>query len=95
MAQFTCHRRSSKKADRWTFQIALHPPYSPDLAPSNFVLFGYSKEIMIGLEFESPEDLLEWIQATFHGIAKPVLEKVFTTWMERLETCVQRNGGYI
>jgi hypothetical protein len=35
---------------------------------------------MIDLEFESPEDRLEWIQATFDGIPKPVLEKVFTAW---------------
>jgi hypothetical protein len=40
-------------------QIAPHPPYSPDLASSDFLLFGHFKEGMIDLEFKSPEDLLE------------------------------------
>jgi hypothetical protein len=76
-------------------QIAPHPPYSPDLMPSHLFLFGDLKERMIGRESESPEDLLEWIQATVSGIANPVLEKVFTNWMERLETCIQSNWAYL
>jgi hypothetical protein len=76
-------------------QIAPHPPYSPDLELSDFFLFDHLKERMIGLEFESPEDLLEWIRATLDNILKPVFEKVFMTWIERLETFIQSNGAYI
>jgi len=32
-----------------------HPPYSPDLAPADFFLFGYVKEELRGQEFASPE----------------------------------------
>ena len=34
-----------------------HPPYSPDLAPSNFHLFGPLKESLRGLHFSSDEEV--------------------------------------
>jgi hypothetical protein len=39
-------------------QLAPHPPSWPDLDPSDFFLFEYPKEKMIGQEFDSPEDLI-------------------------------------
>jgi transposase len=42
-------------------RLALHPPYSPDLAPSDFFLFGYVKERLIGMVFPSYEELLDAI----------------------------------
>jgi hypothetical protein len=34
-------------------RLAPHPPYSPDLAPSDFFLFGYVKERLKGMVFLS------------------------------------------
>jgi hypothetical protein len=39
-------------------QLAPHPPYSPDLDPSDFFLFEYPKEKMIRQEFDSQEDMI-------------------------------------
>jgi histone-lysine N-methyltransferase SETMAR len=36
---------------------APHPPYSPDLAPSDFYLFGYVKRCLAGLSFEDANQL--------------------------------------
>jgi hypothetical protein len=33
--------------------ITAHPPYSPDLAPSGFYLFGPVKNLFMGLSFET------------------------------------------
>ena len=38
-----------------------HPPYSPDLAPSDFFLFGYLKEKLKGKHFPDGVGLLESI----------------------------------
>jgi transposase len=38
--------------------LATHPPYSPDLAPSDFFLFGYVKNRLQGIVFTSREELL-------------------------------------
>jgi histone-lysine N-methyltransferase SETMAR len=40
-------------------RLALHPSYSPDLAPSEFVLFGYVKEHLKEMVFPSYEELLD------------------------------------
>jgi hypothetical protein len=37
---------------------ALHLPYSADLAPSDFFLFGYVKRCLTGLSFEDADQLL-------------------------------------
>jgi transposase len=42
-------------------RFALHPAYSPDLAPSDFFLFGYVKERLKGIVFLSYEKLLDAI----------------------------------
>jgi histone-lysine N-methyltransferase SETMAR len=34
------------------FEVLKHPPYSPDLAPSDFHLFGPMKEHLRGQKFE-------------------------------------------
>jgi transposase len=39
-------------------QLALYPPYSSDLAPSDFFLFGYVEERLKGMVFPSYEELL-------------------------------------
>jgi transposase len=38
-----------------------HPPYSPDLTPSNFWLFGHVKTSLVGQIFDEPERRLEAI----------------------------------
>jgi histone-lysine N-methyltransferase SETMAR len=41
-----------------SFECLPHPPYSPDLAPSNFHVFGPLKETMGGKSFRSDESRL-------------------------------------
>jgi histone-lysine N-methyltransferase SETMAR len=42
--------------------IAAHPPYSPDLAPSDFYLFGHMKGLLRGEPFETGERLLSAVE---------------------------------
>jgi histone-lysine N-methyltransferase SETMAR len=48
-------------------RLALYPPYSPDLAPSDFFLFGYIKERLKGMVIPSCEELLEAIGEVLTG----------------------------
>jgi hypothetical protein len=73
-------------------QLAPHPPYSPDLAPSDFFLFGYVKAKLQGMEFLSDQELLEAIREVVSGIASDTLNAVFEEWMERLEWVSKNNG---
>ena len=45
------------------FEVLKHPPYSPDLAPSDFHLFGPLKEHMRGQKFADDNEVLEAVQS--------------------------------
>jgi hypothetical protein len=49
-------------------RLALHSLYSPDLAPSDFFLFGYVKERLTGMVFPFSEELLDAIGEVVTGI---------------------------
>jgi hypothetical protein len=49
---------------------AVHAPYFPDLAPSDFYLFGYIKRCLAGLSFEDTDQLLAAIEGVLDGIEK-------------------------
>jgi transposase len=73
-------------------RLAPHPPYSPDLTPSDFFLFGYVKERLKEMVFPSYEELLDVIGEVVTGIELETLTAVFEHWMERLEWVSKNNG---
>ena len=74
---------------------APHPPYSPDLAPSDFYLFGYVKGRLTGQEFESREHLFEAISDILRAIPNEKLMEVFLEWERRLQRCIDMDGEYV
>jgi histone-lysine N-methyltransferase SETMAR len=71
--------------------LAVHPPYSPDLAPSDFFLFGQIKHCLQGIAFRSRKGLLTVIHEILGAISRSTLEDVFRHWRERLEWISQNN----
>jgi hypothetical protein len=71
---------------------APHPLYSPDLAPSDFFLFGYIKGELMGYRAETPSGLLVRIRVILAEIPRETLNAVFLEWMERLQKCAQADG---
>jgi histone-lysine N-methyltransferase SETMAR len=49
---------------------APHPPYRPDLAPSDFDFFGYVNRCLAGLSFEDADQLLAAVEDVLEGIKK-------------------------
>jgi hypothetical protein len=76
-------------------QRAAHPAYSPDLAPSDFDLFGYVKQLLSGCQFANQDSLLQAVSDILAGIEKVTLESVFHNWMERLCQCSATGGEYV
>jgi hypothetical protein len=72
-----------------------HPPYSPDLAPSDFFLFSYVKAKLMGCRAETPSELFARIPVILAEIPRETLNAVFLEWMERLQKCVQVGGEYV
>jgi hypothetical protein len=74
---------------------APHPPDSPDLAPSDFYLFGHVKGCLAGHSFESAYALFGAVQGILEGIEKATLQAVFLDWMEKLWKYIDSNGVYL
>ena len=49
------------------FELLPHPPYSPDLVPSDYWLFGYLKGILKGKRFGSNEEVMSETEAYFEA----------------------------
>ncbi|UYV79929.1 hypothetical protein LAZ67_18001117 [Cordylochernes scorpioides] len=52
------------------FEVLEHPAYSPDLAPSDYFLFGLLKKELKGKRFDSDEDVQKVVQDFFHTLPK-------------------------
>jgi hypothetical protein len=73
----------------------LHPAYPPDLAPSDFSLFGYVKQLLVGQNFPDGEALVGAINGLLAGIEKVNLETIFLEWMARLRRYINTVGEYV
>jgi hypothetical protein len=74
---------------------APHQPYSPDLSSSDFFLFGYVKEKLMGYRAETLSELLVRIRVILAEVPRETLSTVFLEWMERLQKYVQVDGEHV
>lgn len=72
-----------------------HPPYSPDLAPSDFFLFGYLKFKLEGKIFNTEKEVLGEVARILHAIPKDQFRAPYDEWIRRLHLCIERDGEYI
>lgn len=77
------------------FSIVPHPPYSPDLAPSDFWLFRHMKKAIRGIIFESAKDVKDAVTKFLRECDKKFYEDAFLELVHRWEKCVANSGGYI
>jgi hypothetical protein len=75
---------------------APHPPDSPDLASSDFFLFGYVKRKLMGYRAESESELLVGIGVILAEIPRDILNAVFSSgWTDckNASTPMERTSG--
>jgi len=77
------------------FQCLDHPPYSPDLAPSDYHLFPGLKKKLIVRHFSSDAEVIAAAETWFDG----QLSEFFFSGLQKLEQgakkCVEVRGEYI
>jgi hypothetical protein len=76
-------------------RTAPHPPYSPDLAPSDFFLFGYIKRALQGSEVQTLEELLAVVVGILNALPTETLIGTFHEWIRTLQTYIDTDGEYI
>ncbi len=77
-------------------KILPHPPYSPDLAPSDFFLFAHLKKNMRGIVFNSVDELKQRVDFEIGQIAQwEYAHAMRESWSRRLQQCVDHEGRYL
>jgi hypothetical protein len=69
--------------------------FSPDIAPFDFGLFARLETALIGDEFGDESELLDGAMRMFDPLSRNELETVFEESLVRLDTSIQRGGGYV
>jgi histone-lysine N-methyltransferase SETMAR len=72
-----------------------HPPYSPDLAPSDFYLFRHLKKFLRGRHFRDNEDLQGATEAWLGGRDKEFFEAGLVSLQDKWNKCIEVKGDYI
>jgi hypothetical protein len=70
------------------------PPYSPDISPSDFFLFGFLKEHLRGMIFSTVADLQFAVDDFIRNIPSEMLQRVFKHWMSRCEAIIATGGEF-
>jgi len=71
------------------------PPYSPDLAPSDFYLFPKMKKLMKGRRYETDNEVIASVQDILNSFSSEFYSEAFRQLRYRLERCIELQGDYI
>jgi hypothetical protein len=81
---------SIEKIEELCFILVPQPPYSLDLAPCDFFLFGYLKQHLEGKHFTREDEVIAAVRVVSDKI--PLQAFQIVDWHYRLRGCVQLGG---
>ena len=92
-----CHKSlaTMAKLDEFSFELRPHPPYSPDLAPSDYYLFADLKKMLQGNRFFSNEEVITETNANFEARNQSFYKKGIEMSEKRWTDCVAFDGDYV
>ena len=74
--------------------VVPHPPYSPDLALSEFFLFPKLKMKLKGRRFQTVEEIQAESQAVLNAPGENDFQECFKNWQRRWDRCQASEGDY-
>ncbi|CAK1592554.1 unnamed protein product [Parnassius mnemosyne] len=77
------------------FELLEHPPYSSDLAPSDFYLFPRLKERLRGKKFEDDSKVMAAVEAFWESQDKEFFSKGILGLEKRWTKCIDLLGDYV
>ncbi|CAK9801115.1 Mariner Mos1 transposase [Anthophora plagiata] len=75
------------------WEVMSHPPYSPDLAPSDYHLFRSLQNFLNGKNFSNNDDLN--LVQFFVNKDRKFYERGITKLPERWQKVIEQNGRYL
>ena len=72
-----------------------HPPYSPDLAPSDFYLFLHLKSFLAGRRFHDNNEVKEAVTTCFASQAASFYDEGIQKLLQRYDKCFNNGANYV
>ncbi|EZA47555.1 Histone-lysine N-methyltransferase SETMAR [Ooceraea biroi] len=85
---------TKKKLKRFGWEVMQHPPYSPDLAPSDYHLFRSLQNNLDGQRFNSVDDQM-YLKDFFAQKSRDFYKRGIMSLPERWQKVVDQDGQYI
>lgn len=82
------------KINELKYDLLEHPPYSPDLAPSDFWLFSHLKKFMRGKHFSSNDEVIAAVDEYFADLPENHYRNGIHKLEERWNKCIELLGEY-
>ena len=91
-----CHKSilTMSKIHELQFELLEHPPYSPDLAPSDFHLLPDLKKFMRGKRFSSNDEVITAVEAYFAALPDSHFRDGIHKLESRWNKCIDVQGDY-
>lgn len=87
--------KAMNKLEQLGYEIVQHPPYSPDLAPSDYYLFPHLKKMLQGTRFHSNSEVEAQTMAYFEELSKSFYKKGIEMLENRWNRCIELKGDYV
>ncbi|KAK3092613.1 hypothetical protein FSP39_004972 [Pinctada imbricata] len=88
-------RTTQLEIDLLGFQCLQQPPYSPDLAPMDLVVFPYIKSFLRGQKFDNLHELRQEVLNITFRMKSEHFVHIFDDWLKRHKKCLELNGDYV
>ncbi|KAJ0183740.1 hypothetical protein K1T71_000163 [Dendrolimus kikuchii] len=86
---------TQQKLREFGWEVLMHPPYSPDLAPSDFHLFRSLQNSLGTIRLTSREDCQNHLSQFFDQKPQNFYSNEITSLPTRWQKVIQQNGTYI
>jgi len=88
-------KKTQTLLEKFKWEIFDHPPYSPDLAPSDFFLFPKLKESLGGHHFNSNDEVKDFVKLFFKKQGTDFYKQGLSKLQNRYKKCIQVQGDYV
>lgn len=84
-----------RKMHQLRIEVMHHPPYSPDLAPSDYILFRDLKNFMKSAPTKSETEMQSKVASYFASKTQSYYERAIDKLREKAEAVIESNGCYL
>jgi histone-lysine N-methyltransferase SETMAR len=81
--------------EKYGWKVLPHPPYSPDMSPSDYDLFSKLKKLLHGKRFISTEEVSNEVTREIRRINNEDILTGIQDLPKRWTTVIKHNGDYI